>query len=340
LIPAQSALMSRVEFAGHSLFIPFFLISVGMLVDPSVLASDPRTWLVAASMVVAVVGTKWAAAFLARHWFGYSRDEGNVMFGLSVVQAAATLAAVLVGYRLKIVDVSVLNGAIAMIMVTCPLGSWMVDRYGRRMAAGGPERVAPVRADQRLLVSVANPASATELLDLAFLLRNPDRPGAIHPVAFVPDEGETADAVANGEKLLSLCLAHAAAADAEVHPSVRVGLNAGPGENRARLQLDLVGDPVIANGAVTFQHHAIDDRVLFDLHHHGRAIDRNVDVGKQIGREQRLDRQIDQAWVGHLARLNQDIGQDGGGFDPLVAAHQNLQHGALGGGSTRRDRLD
>lgn len=237
LIPRQSALMNRVEFVGNALFIPFFLISVGMLVDPGALARDPNSWLVAGSMVFTVIATKWLAAKVAEVWFGYNRDEGHVMFGLSVVQAASTLAAVVVGYELKIFDASVLNGAIAMIFITCPLGAWVVDRYGRRLASQTTDRIIQPGLDQRIMVAVANFSSATRLLDLAFLLRKPDAPGGIHPITIVRDEAETSEAVRQGENLLARCLSHATAADIPVLPGVRVGMNVSDGIIRAAKEL-------------------------------------------------------------------------------------------------------
>jgi hypothetical protein len=237
LIPRQSALMNRLEFVGNALFIPFFLISVGMLVDPGALAMDPHGWLLAGSMVVTVIATKWLAARLATAWFGYSRDEGHVMFGLSVVHAAYTMAAVVVGYELKIFDASVFNGAIAMIFVTCPLGAWVVDRYGRRLAARSRDLMVHPSPEQRIIVAVANFSSATRLLDLAFLLRNPEVPGGIHPITIVRDEGETSEAVRQGENLLAFCMSHAAAADMPILPAVRVGMNVSDGIIRAAKEL-------------------------------------------------------------------------------------------------------
>ncbi|MCU0858305.1 MAG: cation:proton antiporter, partial [Pontiellaceae bacterium] len=114
LIPEHSPLMSRITFAGNTLFIPFFLISVGMLVDFRLMLSGTRSWLVGSTMVAMVVVSKYIAAQLSGRIFGYSRAAGQVMFGLSVVQAAATLAAVMIGHQLKIFDDAVLNGAIAM----------------------------------------------------------------------------------------------------------------------------------------------------------------------------------------------------------------------------------
>lgn len=229
LIPEQSALMNRVQFVGHTLFIPFFLISVGMLVDPSALAGNPQSWFVSLVMVMAAITTKWLAAWLAAWVFGYRTEECNIMFGLSVVKAAATLAVVLVGYHLNIFDKTILNGTIVMIIVTSSLGAVVVERYGRRLAALASGRVARPLAEQRIVVPVANPLSAARLLDFSFLLRNSALPGAIHTVTIVRDEQKTAGAVAEGEKLLAHCLAHAAAADTPILPGVRVGINVSDG---------------------------------------------------------------------------------------------------------------
>jgi hypothetical protein len=237
LIPEHSTLMNRVVFAGNNLFIPFFLLSVGMLVDPGAMAGSPRTWLVAVTMVVAVIGTKYVAAWVSAKWFGYDSDSRQVMFGLSVVQAAATLAAVLVGFDLGIFDESVLNGTIAMIAVTCPLGAWMVDRYGRRMATHCAPAAPAVSREQSLLVLVSNPESATRLLEFAFLLRESGAEGHTHALTVVRDEGDTEEAVIRGEQLIGQCLSQAAAADVSISPSVRVDVNPADGIVRAAKEL-------------------------------------------------------------------------------------------------------
>lgn len=114
LVPENSPLMSRLQFVGQTLFIPFFLISVGMLVDLRVFFAGVDAWMVALYMSAAVILTKWLAAISSARLLGFTRDEGMLVFGISVNQAAATLAAVLVGYRLDIFDSSVLNGTILM----------------------------------------------------------------------------------------------------------------------------------------------------------------------------------------------------------------------------------
>ncbi|MDW7773282.1 MAG: cation:proton antiporter [Desulfobulbaceae bacterium] len=274
LIPVNSPLMHRVTFAGNALFIPIFLISVGMLVDLRAMITGHHGLLVGGTMIVMAVLTKYIPAQLARRWFGYSRASGQVMFGLSMVRAAAALAVVEVGFRLQVFDEAVLNGAIAMIMVTCLLGAWIVDRCGRRMAAETPVQAAPTSVEQRLLVPVANPKSAGRLLDMAFLLRNTERPGGIYPLTIVRDHGNTDIAIAKEEKLLGHCLAHAASADIPVAPGLRVAVNVSDGIVHAarelRASMVVIGWSEIKSPTIrifgTVTHHLVENcssRLLF-----------------------------------------------------------------------------
>lgn len=237
LISEHSILMNRLVFIGHTLFIPFFLISVGMLVDPSTFLGDSQSWLVAATMVITVILTKYIAAAITESLFHYDADSRHIIFGLSVVQAAATLAAVLIGYDLQIFDESVLNGSIAMIAVTCPLGAWMVDRYGRRLASRAPLPSRTLPTEQRILVPVAHPEFAKRLLDLSFLLRDPTSRGSIHPITIVRDDGAIEESVARGEKFLADCMSHTSALEVPVHPAVRIALNVSDGIVRAAKEL-------------------------------------------------------------------------------------------------------
>lgn len=238
LIPAQSVLMNRIVFAGNTLFIPFFLVSVGMLVDPLAFVSSPRGLAVGATMVATCVTTKFAAAWISGAIFGYDRDSRKLMFGLSVVQAAATLAAVLVGHQLGILDDDVLNGAIAMILATCPLGAWLVERHGRVLAGRNllPRTTTHARV-QRILVAVSSPMFAPRLMDLAFLLHDRDAGGALQAITIVQDDANADAAVTTGERLLAGCLSRAAAADLPVQSFLRVDLNVSDGLSRAVKEL-------------------------------------------------------------------------------------------------------
>jgi Kef-type K+ transport system membrane component KefB/mannitol/fructose-specific phosphotransferase system IIA component (Ntr-type) len=231
LIPEGGLLMNRLQFVGNAVFIPFFLLSVGMLVDVRVLAGSTRAWEVMLGMTAMVIATKWLAARLTQAIFGYSREEGWVIFGLSVPQAAATLAATLVGYRIGLFDDAVLNGAILMILVTCVVGPWTVQRFGRRVAMGEERKpYEPAEAPQRILIPMSNPATVEALLDLAFLIREPGSHEPLYPLTVVSGEDEVVEAqVANAEKLLSHAVIYSAGAETPVVPLTRVDFNFASG---------------------------------------------------------------------------------------------------------------
>jgi Kef-type K+ transport system membrane component KefB len=141
LIPHTSPLMNRVEFVGNAIFIPFFLIGVGMLIDYRAFFKDFETIKVASVMIIVATTAKFLAAWITQKTYNFSLDERRLIFGLSNAQAAATLAAVLVGYNIivgetetgepiRLLSESILNGTILMILFTCTIASF----FGQRAA--------------------------------------------------------------------------------------------------------------------------------------------------------------------------------------------------------------
>ena len=143
LIPHSSPLMRRIDFVGNAIFIPYFLIGVGMMIDIRVLFNGGNSLVVAAVMVVTALTGKWLASFLVAKVYGMSGGERNLMFGLSTSQAAATLAAAIVGHGIILADGSrllnddVLNGTILLILVTCIVSSIVADRASRKLVVSG-----------------------------------------------------------------------------------------------------------------------------------------------------------------------------------------------------------
>lgn len=237
-IPQQSPLMNRVQFTGNAIFVPFFLISVGMLVNVRMILSDGRVALVGSAMVLTVIAGKWLAAMLARRWLGFSQAEGRVMFGLSLSQAAATLAAVFVGFRIGVFGDEVLNGAILMILATCLIAPLMVDRFGRELALA--EERAPLKPGERplrILIPLANPDSAPALMDLAFMIRRPQSPEPILPLTVADQGADVAKQVANSERMLGHAVFYASSAGVPVQPVTRIDTNVANGISRAVAEL-------------------------------------------------------------------------------------------------------
>lgn len=231
LIPTLSPLMNRIQFIGNNLFVPFFLISVGMLIDPMILVKDRRSLLVAAVMIAAEVLSKFLAAWIPGKLFGFKFPNIMVMFGLSVAQAASTLAAIIIAYNIKLVDQVTVNGIIAMILVTCIASPWITDRWGQQMkpqeepaaATGTGELPLDISTNasgftSRVLVPVANPNTEDNLLQLALILAKTAE-GTLLPLHVLPDKGGRISAAERMQQSQLLdaaeTIAHAAACSVE-----------------------------------------------------------------------------------------------------------------------------
>ena len=145
LIPHVSPLMSHLEFVGNALFIPYFLIGVGMLIDVNVLFGHIDSVKVAVVMIIVALLGKWIASWLTQKIYKMRALERELMFGLSNAQAAATLAAVLVGYNIilpngeRLLNEDVLNGTILLILVTCVVSSFITEHAAKRIAMDDAE---------------------------------------------------------------------------------------------------------------------------------------------------------------------------------------------------------
>ncbi len=257
LIPERSRLMTRIQFFGNAFIIPFFLIFIGLLVDVSVLASGITAWVVMIAMLTTNVVTKLIAASITRRFYQYTPAEGWVIFGLSTCEAAATLAATLVGYELGIIGDDVLNGVVLMIFATCVLGPWVVDRFGRQVAREQDEQhYEPRQAPQRILVPLANPATSETLVNMAALLRDHKSEEAIYPLTVISEAIEAEDTesnVAAAERLLAHAVVHAVELDVPVNPVTRVARNPASGMVEAATERR-ISDIVIGwNGARSAQ---------------------------------------------------------------------------------------
>ena len=245
LIPHSSVLMNRVNFTGNAIFIPIFLISVGMRLDMSVLVSDWSTWKVIILMLTVAITGKWLAAFIGSKIFKYSVTERNLMFSLSVSKAAVALAVVLTGFELKLFDVSILNGTIVVILVTCLISTFIAENAAKKLAIKELEKMGKdTEGVERILVPIANPANFEQLIDLAILIKNPQSDEPIYPLSVVNDDAESKKRILLNDKLFSNAIKHARAAEVKVEIVSRVDLNVAGGIVRAAKDL-AISDVII-----------------------------------------------------------------------------------------------
>ncbi|PKN21213.1 MAG: hypothetical protein CVU65_17330 [Deltaproteobacteria bacterium HGW-Deltaproteobacteria-22] len=226
-VPEKSTLMNRIHFIGFALFIPFFLLSVGMVVDVRHFFTGVETLKTTAFMIVVALASKWLAARLAGRIIGWSREEIRVAFGLSVNQAAATLAAVMVGVNTGIFGLEIVAGTIGMIMVTCIVGSLVTERAARSLAAQNVRR-SPDRPGQgRILVPLGD--RADQLLNLALLLRPSQSRDPLYLLHVIEEGPDLESRVERGERLLEHSVLQATAADIHAMPLTRVTMHVGSG---------------------------------------------------------------------------------------------------------------
>ena len=238
LIPRTSPLMNRIDFVGNAIFIPFFLLGVGMLIDYRAFFYDTETLVVAFSMsVIATVG-KYIPAWIVQKSFGFSVNQRRLIFGLSNAQAAATLAAVLVGYNvilgesadgtpIRLLNESILNGTIIMILVTCTIASFETQRGAQRIAHDEKVDVEDETAepDERILIPVSNPETVDELIQLSSLIRSGKNKKGLYALNIVNNMQDDPDAISKARKVLEKAAITASATDIHLTELLRYDLN-------------------------------------------------------------------------------------------------------------------
>jgi Kef-type K+ transport system membrane component KefB len=252
LIPPTSALMNRISFIGNNLFIPIFLISVGLMVDFTVFFNGFGALIFAIALVVVAIISKFLAAWVLQLIYKFTKVERQVIFGLSVSHAAAIIAVVIVGYDLKLIGLDVLNGAIMIILVSCFLGSFITDRYGRKLAVAESDKI-PVKAGstERILVPVSNPATIEGLIDFAILIRESNANHPVYMLTVVPDDAFAQEQILKNHKMYESAISHAAAADTPLTLVSRVDLNVANGISRAVKELLITKIVLGWNGKMT-----------------------------------------------------------------------------------------
>ena len=237
LISRGGPLMNRIEFVGNALFVPFFLLYVGMLVDPGVILDGPRTLFVAAVVIGVMLVTKVGAAGIVSVIQGYNRNEFGVVAGLSVGQAAAALAITLVGFDAGLFGADVLNAVVVMMLVAAVLSPWLTERYGTRLAL--EDDVEPGDSgtvDPRVLLPLSTDADRQRhLLELAFVLKDERPESPVHLLTVVQPDGSGTDddVVAEAEASLESAAEVADAAEVPSRTETRVNHSIASGVVRA-----------------------------------------------------------------------------------------------------------
>ena len=234
LIPKTSPLMSRLEFVGNALFIPYFLIGVGMIIDPGILVRHPETlWLVAVMVVTGMLSKFFASAVMA--WtMGEGRNSMWLMFGLTNAHAAGALAIVTIGTApgVNLMNDEVLGGTVMLILFSCLISGFATNRGAKRLALSDTS-LEDNRGSYhgKCLITYSQEDNVDVMTQLAILIRNPFIPDSLMGLTVAYDKGEeTSDnSHQQGRRLLEKAQMIAAAADVPMAILNRMSTNIAGG---------------------------------------------------------------------------------------------------------------
>ncbi len=233
LIPHSSTLMNRVDFVGNAIFIPFFLISVGMLIDFSIFYQSSETLIVAAIMVVSSIGGKYLASITSQKIFGWTRNEGQLVFGLSTASAAATLATVMVGYNIilseneigepvRLLNEHVLNGSILLILISCTIASFVTQSSGQKIMNEDQENAISGESTEaeNILLAISHEELTQKMVNLSLLIKDHHNQDGIFALNVI-NEDKNESSVKNAEKIMNIATDITSAADVKLTPIKR-----------------------------------------------------------------------------------------------------------------------
>lgn len=237
LIPQSSPLMNRVEFVGNAIFIPFFLMGVGMLIDYRTFFTSFETIKVGLIMIIVATAAKYIAAWMPQKTFHLSTDQRSVIFGLSNAQAAATLAAVMVGYNvitgtdangepIRLLNESVLNGTILMILVTCTIASFAAQKGAHNIAAQDiSDKEENKKESEHILIPVSNEETVEELVNLSLAIKSPQNKNGLFALKVIDNHHSDEKALKQSRRVLQTAVNTAAATDTQMKDLLRYDLS-------------------------------------------------------------------------------------------------------------------
>lgn len=257
MIPGRSALMRNLSFVGNAIFIPYFLIGVGMLINVRILFSGWDVAWVIANMTGVALFSKWIATVISCRIFRLPRLDRQLMFGLTSGKAAATIAATMIGFNYGLLSEEIMNGAVIMILVCCLVASISTERAAKRIRIEWTaEDITNDNLEPgvlgRQLVAVANPVTAEGLMRMAIFMRSPENNHYITSL-FVRNNDDSS-IVQMGRTSLTIAATVAEAMDVEIKSIERFDLN-------------------VVSGLTNVSHEEDSTEILIGLHRRSNIVD-------------------------------------------------------------------
>lgn len=226
IIPHNSVLMNRLIFIGNTLFIPFFLLSAGMLVDLRLFFAGTNELIFAGVLSGVALITKFLAAQTTGFIYKYTKHERRIIFGLSASHAAATLAVIKVGYDIGLLDQHAVNGTIILILITCLVSSFVTERAARQIAITEKDSEVKLKKKaERILIPIANPENLQRLMEFALLIKDEKSTEPIYPLTVVEDADDANEKINSIKKAIDAITEQIISSDTKIEILKKVDLN-------------------------------------------------------------------------------------------------------------------
>lgn len=248
-VPRNSMLMHHVDFVGNILFVPVFLMGTGMLINIRVLFTDSSLWLSFLFLFVGAMAGKWLAAYFTQKSMGLTLNQRNLLFGLSGSRAAAAIAVMLLGFERNIIDEHLLDATVLIILVSCLAGSFLTDRYGKKLVLTGRMETQESLTGI-ILVPISNPAHMAQLVTLALKLQDRMSPSPVYLLSIVHDDKSTRENLTRIRNVLETNVSEFNDLNESVKVITRVDMNVSSGILRTAKEY-MVSDILIGWGGRT-----------------------------------------------------------------------------------------
>ncbi len=226
IIPHNSVLMNRLIFIGNTLFIPFFLLSAGMLVDLRLFFAGTNELVFAGVLSGVALLTKYFAAQITGFIYKYTKYERRIIYGLSASHAAATLAVIKVGFDIGLLDQHAVNGTIILILITCLVSSFVTERAARQIAITDKDTDVKLKKKvERILIPIANPENLQRLMEFALLIKDEKSTEPIYPLTVVEDADDANEKINSIKKAIDTITEQIISSDTKIEILKKVDLN-------------------------------------------------------------------------------------------------------------------
>ena len=239
LINKPSILMNRIEFVGKAIFIPFFLISIGITINFKSFITNEKSWILGGIMILISHCGKFLAALVTQKILKYSSTERNIIYGLSSSQVAAALAISLSGYELGLFKEEVFNGTVLLVFFNIFSSTLVVEKFGKILAISSKRKDSFSKESNKILVPVSNPKNIQSLIDMAIVLQDSNKEDKIYSLSVIKDNPNFKIELQEKNSVLDKIKKYAIETGTEITPISKLELNITDGIIRSTKELNI-----------------------------------------------------------------------------------------------------